>query len=106
MTQVWARALAAEVDDEVFWHSTLPEVRALMSAKHDMETQRQKMANTRAGVIAAEVHNSAPFGKKTRRARKPSDYFAYPGEGSIDTPRNLRTALVMWGERTHGVTVQ
>lgn len=103
MTQVWARALAAGVGDEVFWGSTPVEVQTLVRAYQDAETQRQRAANDRAGVIAAEVHNSAPFGKR-RRAKRPSDYFVYPGEGP-DSPPALRSALLLWAESTPGVRI-
>lgn len=107
MTQVWARALAAGVDDAVFWGSTPAEVRTLVGAEverfQDIEESRQRAANLRAGVIAAEVYNSTPG--RRGRAKRATDYFEYPGEGR-DSARNLRAALVVWGEGTRGVKVQ
>jgi hypothetical protein len=102
--QVWARALAAGVDDLVFWGSTPAEAAMLFTEVAERELaiwrETQRAANLRAGVIAATIVNMA--GKVSKRTAKASEFFIDP-RAERDSPEALRNALIMWGESTKGV---
>ena len=63
------------MSEEEFWFLSPREFAALLNAESD----RQRQADLRAGVVASAVLNAAPFGKKGRKAFVPSDFFASLG---------------------------
>lgn len=100
MTTFWAESLAAGVDDEVFWGSTLVEVCEARAAYEARREDAARRADMRAGVVAAQVVNMA--GRRAKTAKKPKDFFRYS-----DDPKNeSRAALLKWAHETPGVTVQ
>lgn len=73
MLESWAGAIAAGVEDTLFWRSTPCEVRALIDALIDREQAVNNADNIRAGLITSAVYNV--HRKKGAKSLKPKDFF-------------------------------
>lgn len=107
MTQVWARSVAAGMDDAVFWGSTPAETAELATELRTRHEAEVRAANQRAGLVAAQIVNLA--GKTSKKTVRAEDFFRDPGASKpAEDPgaKVTRKALLMWGEMTRGVTIQ
>jgi hypothetical protein len=101
VAEAWAKALAAGVDDAVFWLSSPAETVLLMTELRDREGELQRAANERTALLAAELYNTA--GKQFRGHTSAKDFFATP---PVADEQALRGALIAWASRNEGVRVQ
>ncbi|GMV06716.1 MAG: hypothetical protein AMXMBFR53_29910 [Gemmatimonadota bacterium] len=63
------------VSEAEFWRMSPQQFQERLRAFNDQERKREQRADFRAGVIAAEIFNSAPF-REGGTVRQPHDYFA------------------------------
>lgn len=73
---VWARAVAAGIPDELFWRSTPAEIAALFRAINERESALQRAANLRSGLVAAVLVNI--HRKRGKPPVGPEDFFRDP----------------------------
>lgn len=76
MLESWAGAIAAGVEDTLFWRSTPYETRALIDALIEREQATHNAENIRAGLITSAIYNVNR--KKGAKAFKPKDFFREP----------------------------
>lgn len=76
MLESWAGAIAAGVEDTLFWRSTPYETRALIDALIERELAVHDAENVRAGLITSAIYNVNR--KKGTKTFKPKDFFREP----------------------------
>lgn len=102
MDEICANAVAAGMEDAVFWGSTPAETKVRVRALAKRREAEERKANQRAGLIAAQIINMA--GKVSRRRYSPDDFWKYDDDES-DTPEALRDALLAWADQHPQVIV-
>lgn len=98
VTQVWAGAVAAGIDDDLFWGLTATETRALLEALMRREGEREKSALLRAGLVASAVYNVNR--KKGARPLQPKDFVREPVKHL--TPEQMERVLSRWASQANG----
>lgn len=74
--ELWAKAIAAGVPDELFWRCTIEDLGLLLRAIHEREAAIQHAANMRAGLVASVLVNI--HRKRGAPTVKPQDFFRDP----------------------------
>jgi len=100
---MWARAVAAGIDDALFWELTPDETSLLLTEIAEREGRIRQLAVQLAGTIAATIVNTTP--RRSRRAYSWRDFFVMADAAENDTPEGLRSALLQWAASTKGVRV-
>lgn len=75
---LWAKAVAAGIPDELFWRCDIEELVLLLRAIHERDAAIERAANMRAGLIAAVIVNTNPYRKRGAPTVKPADFFREP----------------------------
>lgn len=88
--------VAAGIPDEVYWRSTPEELTALLEELDKRETRLKREADLRAGLIAAELHNTQPFRRPGARRLRPSDFIREPPKKL--SPEEVYKAMSSWAK--------
>lgn len=97
--QAWAGAVAAGVDDDLFWDTTPTETALVLREIEKREMEREKSAILRAGLITAATYNV--HRKKGARALQPKDFIREPTR--VLTPDQMEKVLDRWASRSNGL---